>query len=390
MLQLSYIFFFISLFLLLHTYIIYPISIFIFSVLFKKEYKFDEEFQPEISIIISVYNEEKVIENTIRNFLKSNYDLSKIEFIIGSDNSTDATNEIVLKLQKEIPAINFFPFTERRGKSKVLNDLVKYARADILVFSDANTTYHPDAIRNLVKFYVDDRVGGVSGKLLLVEFEESKNSGSQEKRYWDFETWLKEKEGQLGILIGANGGIYSIKKKYIHNIPSSHPVMDDFYLSLKVLEKKKDFLYQKDAFAEEFTAASLKSEFYRKIRNNSINLSTIQFIIRLLSPSYPLISYGLWSHKIIRWFSPVLLILVFLTSASLSEYKNFYYYFLILQVLSFMFGLLGFGLKKVGLRIQPLLIIFYFMMTNLAQLIGIIKFIFGRHTAYWQSTPRVK
>lgn len=387
--QVLNIIFFISLILLLHSYIIYPISVLILSLMFKKGYKYDENFQPDISIIISVFNEEKVIENTIRNFLKSNYDLNKVEFIVGSDNSSDSTNDIIFKLQKEIPTIKFFPFNERRGKSEVLNDLVNHAKADILVFSDANTIYHLDALKNLVKYYADDRVGGVSGKLILVEFEESKNSGSQEKRYWDFETWLKEKEGQLGILIGANGGIYSIRKKYVYKIPFSHPVMDDFYLSMKVLEQKKDFLYQKEAIAEEYTAASLKAEFNRKIRNNSINLSTIQSIARLLLPSYRLISYGLWSHKIIRWFSPILLIVLFISGALLSHYKDFYYYFFILQSTVYLIGLVGFGLKKVNLRIQPLLLIFYFIMTNLAMLIGLIKFIFGKHTAYWQSTPRI-
>lgn len=380
--------FFLSLFLILHSFVIYPISIWFLSLISNKRYKSDVNYLPNVSIIISVYNEEKVIEKTIRNFLKSNYDLDKIEFIIGSDNSSDSTNEIILKLQKEIPSIKFFPFSERRGKSQVLNDLIKQAQSEILIFSDANTIYHKNAIMNMVKYYTDERVGGVSGKLKLIEFEESKNSGSQEKKYWDFETWLKEKEGELGCLIGANGGIYSIKKDYVMKIPASHPIMDDFYLSLKVLELKKDFLYQKDAVAEEYTAQSLKVEFNRKVRNNSINLSTIRSIRKLLFPSYGLISYGLWSHKIIRWFSPVLLILIFISNIFLLDCGAFYVFLFIFQSLIYLLGIVGIVLKKINYHVQPLLMIFYFIMTNTAMLIGLIKFIFGKHTAYWQSTPR--
>lgn len=380
--------FFLCLFLMLHSYVIYPISIWFLNLISDKRYKFDATYLPNVSIIISVYNEEKVIENTIRNFLKLNYDIDKIEFIIGSDNSSDSTNEIILKLQKEIPSIKFFLFSERRGKSQVLNDIVKHAESDILIFSDANSFYHKNALINMVKYYTDERVGGVSGKLKLIEFEEAKNSGSQEKRYWDLETWLKEKEGELGCLIGANGGIYSIKKDYVSEIPTLHPVMDDFYLTLKVLELKRDFLYQKDAVAEEYTAQSLEVEFNRKIRNNSINLSTIRSIRKLLLPSYGLISYGLWSHKIIRWFSPVLLILIFISNIFLMNCCAFYVYFFILQLIIYLLGMIGFVLKKNNYHVQPLLMIFYFIMTNVAMLIGLIKFIFGKHTAFWQSTPR--
>lgn len=380
--------FWISLLLLIHSYLLYPISVYLVSLIFKKRYQVNENFFPNVSIIMSVYNEEKVIEKTIRNFLRSNYDLKKIEFVIGSDNSTDSTNDIIQKLQKEIPSIKFFPFETRRGKSQVLNDLVKHAKSDILIFSDANTIYHEDAIKNLVKFYADNRVGGVSGKLELIEYEESKTSGSQEKKYWDFETWLKEKEGKLGCLIGANGGIYSIKKEFFCEIPTFHPVMDDFYLSLKVIERKKDFLYQKGALACEYTAPSLRVEFYRKIRNNSINLSTIKSIKKLLSPAYGFISYGLWSHKIIRWFSPLLLILLFVSNLFLVNSGVFYFYFFIAQLVIYILGLMGFILKKVNYLSQPLLMIFYFFMTNAAMLIGLVKFILGKHTAYWQSTPR--
>ena len=228
--------------LFMHTYFFYPISIWVLSKLKTKNYSKDSNFLPKISILISVYNEEKVIENTIRNFLSSDYDLDKIEFIVGSDNSTDSTNGILKNFSQETPNLKFNRFEQRRGKPNVLNDLVENATSEILIFSDANTIYKKDAIKKIVQYYVDENVGGVSGKLKLLEHENASQSASQEKIYWDLETLLKQKEGELGILIGANGGIFSIRKKYFQKIPSNYAVMDDFFISLKVLEKSKGFL----------------------------------------------------------------------------------------------------------------------------------------------------
>ncbi len=380
--------FFSSLFLLLHSYLLYPFSIWALSKFVNKKYFSDNNFLPEISILISAYNEEKVIENTIRTLQKCYYPKEKVEILVGSDNSRDKTNEILEKLSQEFQNIKVFNFNHRRGKPHVINDLVKEAKGEILIFCDANTLYGKEAIKNLVKNYKDSRIGGASGKLNLREFEKSKKSGSQEKIYWDMEIWLKEREGKLGILIGANGGIYSIRKEYFEKIPTDHPVMDDFFISLKILEKKKAFLYLENAIAEEFIAPSIKAEFYRKIRNNSIMMSTIKTIKALLNPKLGLVSYALWSHKIIRWFTPVLLILIFFSNLFLLNESFFFNIFFLIQVIFYLSACVGYLFKKLNIQITPLLISFYFVMTNVAMLIGIIKFLFKKQTSFWQSTPR--
>lgn len=385
MIQIIYL---ISLFLLGHTYFFYPLSIWFLNLIIRKNYLIDDNCRHEVSIVISVFNEEKVIEKTIRNFLLSDYDINKIEFVIGSDHSTDSTNEIIRRLQKEIPNFKFFEYSERRGKAQVLNDLVREASSEILIFSDANTKYYSDAISNLVKYYADQNVGGVSGKLILIEEDNESNSEGEEIKYWNFETWLKEKEGALGKLVGANGGIYSIRKSLFIPIPKDHPIVDDFFLSLKVLEQKKNFLYTSEAKAEEVTAPSILAEFKRKMRGNANNFSTIRFIKRLLNPGFGMIAYSLWSHKIIRWFTPLLLILLFISNYDLVSVGNFYKFFFIFQLVFYAAGLLGFLTYKFKTKIQPLNLIFYFLMTNTAMLFGLVQFLFKKNTAFWQSTPR--
>lgn len=382
------IFFFSSLFLLVHSYILYPISIFLLSLIRSNNYEQDEKIDLRVSVLISVFNEEKVIEKTVRRLFENGYPFDKLELIIGSDSSEDNSNKVLDRLASEFNNLVIKKFDIRRGKAQVLNDLYKLASGDILIFCDANTLYKPNAIATMVSYYTTETVGGVSGKLRLLDFEKSLESGSQETRYWDIETWLKEKEGKLGILIGANGGIYSMRKELFVEIPTDHPVSDDFYLSLKVLEKKKDFLFIKDAIGEELTAPSIAAEFYRKVRTTSNNLYTIKAVKKLLNPFNGLSSYGFWSHKIIRWFSPVLLILLLFSNLYLSIEDEFYLYFFYFQIVAYFFALAGFILSKFKIRIQPFLLCYYFVMTNIALLIGIIKFISGKKTNLWHSTPR--
>jgi poly-beta-1,6-N-acetyl-D-glucosamine synthase len=386
--MLIYIFFWSIVLIIIHSYLIYPLSIYLLKKTVKKGVNSVNKFEPKISILIAVYNEELVIEKTLRNFLNSTYDILKIEFIIGSDNSTDKTNEIITNLKNIIPNLQFYPFSKRRGKSQILNDLVKYATGKILVFSDANTIYQSDALTNLVRHFTDSEIGGVSGRLLLLDHERAAESGNQESKYWEFENWIKENEGSMGCLIGANGGIYSIRKDLFIPLPTDSPVMDDFYISLKVLEQRKKFIYDKSAIAREEIASDIKIEFRRRIRNNAIDLSSIKFIKELLKPKFGIISYGLWSHKIIRWLSPILLIILLITNIIIFNVCLFYSYLLLFQVLLYLCSYFGYLSTRMGIKFLPFTLCYYFVFMNLALLLGIFRFLRKKQPAFWQSTKR--
>lgn len=376
-----------SAFLFLWSYGLYPLSLLLFTNLFAKKYNSNKEYQKKISIIISAFNEENVIEKTIRNFMQSDYDKNKIEIVIGSDKSTDKTNEIIEKLKAEFSNIVFLSFTERRGKANVLNDLVKSATGDILIFSDANTIYDKNAIKELVKYYADDRVGGVCGRLILLDVEKAKREGSQEKEYWEYESWIKNMEGKLGILIGANGGIYSIRKEFYKNIPSEFPVMDDFYVGMKILEQNKDMIYAREAAATEYVAPSVDWEFKRKVRTISINFDSIRYVKKLLSPKYGLIAYAFWSHKMIRWFTPMLLLIILISNLFLLHLP----FFLLLfygQLFFYMTALIGYIFSKLKINAKIFSLSYYFIVTNIALIVGMYKFIMKKQSAAWQSTER--
>ena len=374
--------------LFVYSYIFYPISLMILAKLFAKNLRVDKTYRPKVSVLIAAYNEERAIQKTILRLLESDYDMEKMEIIVGSDMSTDGTNAILESLAKEYKQVKFFPFTERRGKARIINDLFKMATGEILIFCDANTMYANDAIKKMTVQYADPDVGGVCGRLVLNQVEKAMRSGSKELNYWNYETEVKALEGRLGILIGSNGGIYSIRKSCFVP-PMTNPLTaDDLYTTMKVLEQKKKFLYLKDAIAEEDMAPSVDAEFHRKIRITATNISTIKPLSKLLSPSYGLVAYGFWFHKIVRWFSPFLMISAFVSNAFIIGESSLFYYAFLLQGAFYLIAVLGQLIKMVGIRIQPFLLCTYFVMANIALIMGIFQHFSHKKYLFWESTAR--
>lgn len=388
MINLIQILFFISILFCFNSYLIYPALVWIIAKLKTASNEIDKEYHPSISILISAFNEEKVIEKRIRNIVEQEYAQDKIEILVGSDCSSDRTNEILKSLEKEIPNLRVFLFDYRQGKAGVLNQLVKEAKNDILVFTDANTEFKRDALKNLVKHFYNKEIGGVSGKLTLLDKDSHKKAGVEEKNYWEFETFIKKAEGKLGILIGANGGIFAIRKDLFETIPLDKPVTDDFYLSLNVVKKGFKLIYEPKAEAYEEVAKDLNTEFRRKIRFAATNFQTITFFKNLLFNKNFLISYAFWSHKIVRWFLPLILIFIFVLNLFLISQNQIFEYLFYLQVFIYVLGLIGYLFIKIGIRIPLLSLLTYFLVTNFALFLGLIRFLRKKHSVIWQSTPR--
>lgn len=377
--------------LILLSYFIYPIFIILYSKTRSLKFDLQENYTPSVSIIIAAHNEEVVLEDTIDNFMNLDYPKDKIEIIIGSDCSTDRTNDIIKHLEKKYPDnVKGLLFTERRGKSLVLNDLAKAAKNEIIVFSDANTMYKKDALKEMVKYYQDPKVGGVCGRLILINTDEAEKSGNKEDVYWDMETKIKIAEGKLGILIGANGGIYSVRKELYEPIPSDVPVMDDLFVSLNIILKKYYLIYNQKAQAVEYNAPDVKIEYRRKIRNNKINVKSLVYLYKLLLPKYGIASFAFFAHKVIRWFSPILFMLLLILNYFLISRNIYYLIMFVLQIIFYFLSFAGFLLNKVKINISVFAIPYYIFLTHLALLIGLKQAFFSKGSGAWEPTKRIK
>ena len=343
---------------------------------------------PSVSILISAYNEEKVIRQRIENIKNLKYDFDKIELIIGSDCSSDKTNEILQQQSKNYPWIKIELFNSRRGKAAVLNDLTALARNEILVFTDANSIFDEDTLINLTSGFSIEAIGGVCGRLVLEEPEGKYEKSNKERLYWKYETILKKFEGILGILIAANGGIFAIRKKLFTKFPEKYAVTDDLFQTLAVLNQNYKFIYEYNSVAHEAVSKEVITEFNRKVRFAATNFQTIKDFKNLLLNKKILLSYAIWSHKVLRWLVPVFAILLFFSNLFLIGHGSLYYGAMILQIVFYFSVIVGFIFHKLKLSGSIFSIIYYYAITNAALLIGMFKFLAGKHAYIWDSTPR--
>jgi len=380
--------FWLTILLLIHAYILYPASLRIFTWFKSKPKSRKPGPFPSVSILISAYNEEKVIAERIENIKSLEYDFNQVELIIGSDCSSDKTNEILNRKNQEHSWIRTQIFSSRRGKAAVLNDLAHLAKNEILVFTDANTKFEKDALLQLVSKFSNEKVGGVCGRLVLEEPKTNFDKTNKERLYWKYETQLKKLEGDLGILIAANGGIYGIWKKLFTKFPVDEAVTDDLYQTLAVLNRGYNFLYAFEAVASEDVSKEIITEFRRKIRFAATNFQTLKFFKGLLFRNKIMLSYALWSHKVIRWFVPLILMLLLITNILLINFSQLYYIIFIVQASFYISAFIGYILNVTKVNISFFSLIYYYVLTNLALLIGLFNFLSKKHAYTWDSTPR--
>lgn len=391
--------FFLPFFLLFHSYVLYPVLVWAFATstrnrksksasdindLHRQHPLQPDEDRPLISVLIAAYNEEKVIARTLACLLNSKITTGTFEIIVGSDNSKDKTGDIVTAISAEHPNVKFFHSDKRRGKTGILNWIYQEAKGDILVFCDSNMMFDENALQRLAENFYDRRVGGVSGEIHLQESV----SGNQEGSYWSFESWLKAQEGILGKLIGANGGIYAIRRELYFEYPEGLPLNDDFVTCMKVLAKGYKFNYDRSAFALEEPSPSNEDEFKRKKRIQISNLGSLRFLSEFWFPFRNVAAFFLWSHKILRWMTPFLLIIMFAGVVLSSVFWNFYSIILVAILSSLVMAFLGFVLGRLGIKSSPFLLFYYFYGTITAFLFGTFAYFTMQKTSTWEPTRR--
>ncbi len=378
--------FWIAALMLLHTYALYPLSLPILGGLFGRRRRANKPLRHKVSLILAAYNEEKVIEEKIRNCFELEFPREDLEVLIGSDGSTDHTEAIA---SKYAPDIKLFSFPKRSGKSAILNQLVPRAQGDIVVFCDANTMLLKNALQKLLAPFSNPKVGCVCGRLILHDGGHS-SLGIGESIYWNLESEIKKLEGRLGIVIGANGGIYAIRKELFSPIPIDRKVMDDFFVTTRVLKARKAAVYEPQAIGSEETSLDSYGEFHRKVRISQANFNLLPRYIPLLNPLRPLVAYGFFSHKFLRWIAPLVLIFLLVVNALLASGSAFYSGLLGLQAVFYAFAAIGYLGNGRTRKYKFLLIPFYFVSMNTALLVGLFKSIFTKDVGTWNRIERVQ
>ena len=319
-LQIAY---WVLLFLLVHCYVLFPVTLPFVSEIFKRKGSKAEggEELPKVSILISAYNEEAVIERKIQNLLELDYPKEKLEILIGDDGSADRTAEIVERYKDQ--GITLVKAPQNAGKAAMLNRLHKHATGDILLFCDANTILFPNVVRKLIDPFKDKKNGCACGHLILTD-KSGSELGRGESAYWDLESEIKKCEGMMDLLIGGNGALYAIRRELYTDLPTKKSVMDDFFVTTKILQKGYYSTFISSAIGTEQTSKETTGEYRRKVRIGRANFNYLLSYLPLLNPFRPLRCYLFFSHKILRWFSPHIFILLLLVNIPLAWYYNPY------------------------------------------------------------------
>jgi cellulose synthase/poly-beta-1,6-N-acetylglucosamine synthase-like glycosyltransferase len=368
-------------FLILYTYALYPLILFVVRSLKATERNVSKSDQlPSVSVVVAVYNEEETLHEKMKNLFITDYPREKVEFLFGSDGSDDKTNQILQ--ERKDPALKVEVFPLRRGKAAVLNRLIPIARSEIVVLSDANTFYLPTTIRKLVQHFSDSSVGAVCGELTL-ESDFHTVGGIGEGYYWRYENKMKQMESDLQTTVGATGAVYAIRKELFRPLPEHKPVMDDFIIPLNIVKQGYVVRYEPQAKAHERPSNSVIGEFRRKVRISAANFYGLSEFSSLLHPRYGFAALALWSRKILRWCVPFLMIVMIIASLFLAEQSRFFRLIAALETVFLASAFLGLILEKAKLRIGILGLPYYFVAMNAALLVGFVKFALGRQSAAW-------
>jgi len=368
---------------LFYIYLGYPLLLAAVSFFHRRRVVLDETYGPTVSLIIAAYNEEPVIGEKIKNSLLLDYPKGKLEIIIFSDASTDRTDEIVKGYADQ--GAKLLRIEGRKGKTYCQNEAVKIATGEILVFSDANSMYQPDAIQKLVRHFADERVGCVSGEL---RYRGGGEAVEGERTYWAYDQILKQLESKVSSLVGANGSIYAVRRTLFKPLPPG--TAEDLVRPLQIVQEGRRVVYEPEAVTWENTAQDASMEFQRRVRIVTQSVRSLldnRTLFHLLNPfRYGFFSIQLWSHKVLRWLSGILLLLIFALNISLVGYSWIYAVTMAGQVFFYLLALWGFTSEKVFKQQAPKLphIAYYFCLSCYAMLKGVYYGLRGRSMVTWQ------
>ncbi|MDD2852269.1 MAG: glycosyltransferase family 2 protein [Desulfuromonadaceae bacterium] len=373
--------FFLSLFLIFYVYAGYPLlALILGAVVNRRVHSADGE--PFVTILIAAFNEQDSIEATVRNKLALDYPLEKTEIIVISDESADNTDEIVQAIEdSRVRLIRQIP---RAGKTSALNLAVPQAKGEIIVFSDANSLYAPDAVRRLVANFADQQVGYVSGKMIYAN-PDSTPIGEGCSAYMKYENSLRLIETRLGSIVGVDGGIDAMRKSLYR--PLSADQLPDFVQPLKVIEQGYQVVYEPEALLWEPSLKDSGDEYRMRVRVSLRALWALFDMRQLLIPGInSLFAWQLWSHKLLRYLCFIFMAGAFGANALLLCRSQFYVAFFAVQCLCYLVALLAPYLERIGMAGRIVTFSRYFLLVNVAAAHAFCKFILGKKQVIW--TPR--
>lgn len=351
----------------IHPFITYPLSLLLLRRLQRRSgavsESLREEFRGQFAVCVCAYNEEKVIQAKMQNLLALREREPGLEILVYVDAASDRTVEL---LRPYASQIHLHVSPRRYGKTHGMNLLAARARAQVLVFTDANVMLDADSLKNLRRYFGDPGVGCVCGNLIYTNGEESVTSATG-SLYWRIEEKIKSLEEATGSVMGADGSLFAIRRA-LHHPPPDH-IIDDMYVSFRILCDGYRIVQAKDVTAYEHSVTSAAEEFKRKSRIACQAFNVHRLLWPRLRRLDALTVYKYVSHKLLRWLS---------------------IYSLLFAGLLLEFGLIGAGLSQIAAAVAAVAILAVILgyrwgIPPFAQVTDILLSLAGAGLGIWKS-----
>ena len=390
--------FWFSLLSLVHTYFFYPLLL---RWLGRKKKPNQLFFKPEddlpfVSVVMAVYNEDKVIRTKLETLLGQRYPMERMAFFIGSDCSSDQTNAIITEIVKDKTNFYFFPYRERRGKPGVINQLASEAlrrraagREHVFLITDASVFLEEETLYHLVKHFKNPEITIVDAHMKHQGMR-SEGISQPENEYISKELMVKYYEGVIwGKMIGPFGGCFALRSDFFFPIPKVY-LVDDFFIAMRVFEQGGKAINDLNAVCYETVSHEIREEYRRKARISAGNFQNLFTFVHLWWPPYKIPNFAFFSHKVLRWLGPFFLLGILLTLIPLAISGNLFHQVLFFLMVGGVLGipLLDLILRKWGINFLLFRGIRYFLWMNIALMEGFIKYLKGIKTNVWEPPKR--
>ena len=340
---------------------------------------------PEVTLMICAYNEQDIVDIKMENTHQITY--PKLHVVWVTDGSNDATNDHLAKY----PDVQVIFSPERRGKTAALNHGLGEVTDELVVMTDANTMLNPESITEIVRCFMDPQVACVAGEKHVIARHEGQAAAEGEGLYWKYESTLKRWDGELYSAMGAAGELCAIRRSLYEPMPEN-ALLDDFVMSLRMVDKGYKIAYTSDAYAMEYGSADLAEESKRKRRIAAGGLQSIWWLRDMMNPfRQPLVAFQLISHRVLRWsITPIALLLLIPLNVVLVFMKAgiLYNIIWILQILFYLAAFLGYWLEKNGKKNKFLYIPYYFLFMNLNVFRGMAYLKSHQNSGAWEKAKR--
>jgi cellulose synthase/poly-beta-1,6-N-acetylglucosamine synthase-like glycosyltransferase len=363
--------------LLLYVYALYPPLVRLLAAAFGKPVARGTDL-PTVTVIVTAYNEEKGILGKLANLASLDYPVTLLNVLVASDESSDRTEELAAGYDPR--RVSVLRVAGRKGKTACQNAAATVATGAALIFTDATTELDAAAVRRLVENLADPDVGCVAGRLVYVTRGENA-TGRGGEAYWDYELRLRAAESALGSLIGVSGCLYAVRRSAYR--PIDPTLISDFVIAMRMREQGLRCVLAADAICYEETLGEGGHELAMRVRVALRSLNALVRERRFLNPfRYGRFSWQLWSHKALRYASPLLWLAALIANVELASRVG---YLLLLagQMTLIGAGVIGFVLQSrrptLGIFARP----YYLLLTNIASLLATLRFLRGERMVTW-------